>query len=59
MAEFATDQNYSRVFTVTFKTFTTTQELLQVLYDRFKEPPPDALSNTLQLEWQNQVQIRY
>jgi son of sevenless-like protein len=56
------DQNYSKAFLMTFKSFTTLDELFDLLVERFRIQPPQGLSGLELKQWinkkRNLVQFR-
>ena len=57
------DRTYTEAFLMTFKSFTTVEELTELLIQRFRIQPPDGLTPAELEEWsklkQKVIQIRY
>ena len=62
-AEFVVDPNYTKAFLMTFKSFTTLDELFDLLVQRFKIQPPRDLAPLELRQWiskkKNIVQFRH
>lgn len=60
---FLADRVYAEAFLMTFKSFTTVDELLDLLIARFRIQPPEGLTPAEREEWaklkQHIIQIRY